>query len=166
MKKLTLLLAALFTLATSVRAQDNAAKLSLAREVITAMHADRMVEGMMAQMKKMQASAIPPDATPEQRAQAEKMQAEIAELSTGAAKKMVSQMDQVYADVYSDTELKAMKTFFISPEGQSMLAKQPQIVQRIMPLMQQMQQELGPKIQALSSAAKNQPAPALTPPAP
>ena len=110
----------------------------------------------------MQASSIPPDATPEQRAQAEKMQADLAQLSTDAAKKMISQMDQVYADVYSETELTAMKTFFSSPEGQSMLAKQPQIVQRIMPLMQQMQQELGPKIQALSTAAR----PPQTPPAP
>ena len=162
MKSLTVLLAALLTLASAARAQDNAAKLGLAREVITAMHADRMVEGMMAQMKKMQASSIPPDATPEQRAQTEKMQADLAQLSTDAAKKMISQMDQVYAEVYSETELTAMKTFFSSPEGQSMLAKQPQIVQRIMPLMQQMQQELGPKIQALSTAAR----PPQTPPAP
>ena len=162
MKSLTVLLAALLTLATTARAQDNAAKLGLAREVITAMHADRMVEGMMAQMKKMQASSIPPDATPEQRAQTEKMQADLAQLSTDAAKKMISQMDQVYAEVYSETELTAMKTFFSSPEGQSMLAKQPQIVQRIMPLMQQMQQELGPKIQALSTAAR----PPQTPPSP
>ena len=161
--KTTTLLLALLTLSTSAFAQDDAAKLALAREVISAMHADKIVDGMVAQIKKMPAANVGADATPEQRAKAEKLQADTIELSTAAAKKMIEQMDQVYASVYSDGELQAMKTFFTSPEGQSMLAKQPQIVQKIMPLMQQMQQELMPKIQALAAAAKEQPA---TPPTP
>jgi hypothetical protein len=76
------------------------------------------------------------------------------ELSMTAAKKMITQMDQLYADVYTEDDLKAMKAFFSSAGGKSMISKQPQLMQRMMPMMQQMQQELMPQIQALTQAAK------------
>jgi hypothetical protein len=63
-------------------------------------------------------------------------------------------MDGVYADVYTEAELRAMKTFFLSPEGQSMLAKQPQIMAHIMPLVQEMQRNLFPKVQQMVDDAK------------
>ena len=155
MKKTALLLA-LVVFTTGALAQDNAAKLALAREVISALQADKMIDGMLAQMKQRAAaqSAVAADATPEQKAKAEKLQADIMELSMNAAKKMISQMDQLYADVYSEADLKAMKAFFTSPEGQSMINKQPQLMQRMMPLVEKMQQELMPQIQTLTQAAK------------
>jgi hypothetical protein len=150
------LLVALVALTAPSFAQDKSANLTLAREVMTAMHADTMIDGMLAQMKKLaiQTAAIPADATPEQRKKAEKLQTDIMELSMNAAKGMIAQMDQVYAEVYSEAELRAMKVFFLSPEGQSMLAKQPQVMARVMPLVQKMQQELMPQIQKLVEAAK------------
>lgn len=155
MKKTALLLA-LVVFSTGALAQENAAKRALARDVIAALQADKMVDGMLAQMKQMAAaqSSAPADATPEQKAKAEKLQSDIMELSMNAAKKMISQMDQLYAEVYSEGDLKAMKTFFTSPEGQSMINKQPQLMQRMVPLMQKMQQELMPQIQALTQAAR------------
>ena len=87
-------------------------------------------------------------------AKAEKLQSEVLELSMAAAKKMIGQMDQLYAEVYSAAELRAMKAFLSADEGRSMLAKQPQVMQRMMPMMQQMQQELMPQVQALAAAAK------------
>jgi len=160
MKK-TLLLLSMLALATGAIAQDNAVKLTLAREVISAMHADKMFDSMAGQMKQMAAmsAGIPADATPEQRQKAEAVQAKVMDLSMAAAKTMISQMDQIYADVYSEAELTAMKAFFTSPEGQSMLAKQPQIMTRIMPLVQQMQRDLMPKIQQLVEEAKAEAAP-------
>ncbi len=67
---------------------------------------------------------------------------------------MIAQLDLIYADVYSEAELKAMAVFFGSPEGRSMMAKQPQIMAKMMPLMQGMQRDLMPKIQQLVEESK------------
>ncbi|MEO7598850.1 MAG: DUF2059 domain-containing protein [Opitutus sp.] len=155
MKKTTLFLA-LLAFASGAFAEETPAKLALAREVISALQADKMIDGMMGQLKQMaaQTSNVPTTATPEQRAKAEKLQTEIMELSMNSAKKLIGQMDQLYAEIYSETDLKAMKGFFTSPEGRSMISKQPQLMQRMMPMMQQMQQELQPQIQSLVAASK------------
>jgi uncharacterized protein len=164
--KITRLLLLLAALATGVFAQETApaaepaktdpAKLALAREVIAVMKADRMFDSMAMQMKQgaAQIAAVPPDATPEQRQKATELQDKIVELSMAAAKEMIGKMDQIYADVYTEAELTAMKTFFSSPEGQSMLAKQPQIMAHVMPLVQEMQRTLIPKVQKLVQDAK------------
>ncbi len=186
--KITRLLLLLAALATGVFAQIPAptpapsstpapapapvdpAKLALAREVIAVMKADRMFDSMANQMKQgaAQLTAVPPDATPEQRQKATELQAKIVELANAAAKDLIDKMDEIYADVYTEAELHAMKTFFSSPEGQSMLAKQPQIMAHVMPLVQDMQRTLIPKIQKLVEDAKAAaPAPTATPtPAP
>jgi hypothetical protein len=72
----------------------------------------------------------------------------------GMVKDMVGKMDTVYADVYTLPELNAMKAFFMSPEGRSMNAQQPQVMAKMMPLMQEMQSELMPKIQKIVGEAK------------
>ncbi len=157
--KITRLLALLAALATGTLAQTTStdpAKLVLAREVIAVMKADKMFDAMAAQMKQsaMQITAVPANATPEQRAKATALQGKIFDLSMAAAKGMIAKMDQIYADVYTEAELHAMKTFFSSPEGQSMLAKQPQIMQHVMPLVQEMQRTLIPQVQKLVEDAK------------
>ncbi|HLP24906.1 MAG TPA: DUF2059 domain-containing protein, partial [Acidobacteriota bacterium] len=167
MKKTTLILAML-ALGSSSFAQTNApqaapaapaptsaapavdpAKLALARDVISAMQADKMFDGMAAQMKQMamQMSPLPADATPEQKARAEKFLGRIMDLSMTSAKAMIAQMDQVYAELFTEGELKAIKAFYTSPEGQSMIAKTPQAMQRVMPAIQAMQRDLMPKLQ-------------------
>jgi hypothetical protein len=50
-----------------------------------------------------------------------------------------------------------MKSFFTSPEGKSMTAKQPAVMAHIMPLVMEFQQSLEPKIKKIieeSAAAK------------
>ena len=168
MKKLLLLLA-LLALTTGALAQDNqAAKLALAHETIAAMHADKMFDSMAVQMKQMasQMSSLPPGATPEQKKKSEELQGKIMDTSMNAAKGLLTQMDQIYADVYSDSDLRAMKALFTSPEGQSMLDKQPQIMAHLMPLIQQMQHDLMPKIQQLVEQARADDAAAKAPAAP
>jgi uncharacterized protein len=155
MKK-SLLLIAVLALSPAAFAQENAAKLALAREAISAMQADKMFDGLAAQMKQMaaQQSQIPASATPEQRQKAEELQGKIMDLSMSEAKLLITKMDAIYASVYSEAELKAMVAFFKSPEGQSMMAKQPQIMAQIMPLVQEMQQSLMPKMQKLIQEAR------------
>ena len=156
MKKLLLPLILLIGAAPGF-AEDNAAKLALAREAISAMQADRMFDNMSGMLKQIatQQAQLPASATPAQRQKFEAYMAKVMDLAMSEAKAMVSKMDVTYADIYSETELKAMIAFFKSPEGESMMAKQPQVMARIMPLMQEMQQSMGPKMQALVEEFKN-----------
>jgi hypothetical protein len=109
-----------------------------------------------------QSTPLSATATPEERQKAEALQGKIIELSMESAKGMIAKMDHIYADVYSEAELIAMKTFFTSAEGKSMLAKQPQVMAKLMPLMQEMQRELMPKMQKLMEEART-PEPAAKP---
>ena len=165
MNKLGILLLAVSCLAGSAPAQD-AQKTQLANDVIKAMNADKMFDSMAGQIKQMVAAQTsmyaPANATPEQRAKLDQVQNQAVDLAMEAAKGMIAQMGTIYAEVYSVEELTAIKAFFTSPEGMSMQAKQPQIMQKMMPLVQQMQAELMPKIKALVEAAKPAPAPAVS----
>lgn len=154
--KNSLLLLAVLAASVATFAQENAAKLALAREAISAMQADKMFDRMSAQMKQMaaQQSRLPADATPEQRQRAEELQGKIMDLSMTEAKAMIAKLDGIYASIYSEAELKAMVAFFKSQEGQSMMAKQPQVMAQMMPLIQEMQQSLAPKVQKLVEEAR------------
>lgn len=154
--KIHKLVLALLALAPAAFAQTDPAKLAVAREVITAMQFDKMFDGMAVQMKQMaaQMSPLSPEATAEQRQAAEAMQSKVMDLSMDMIKGMMSKVDTIYAEVYTLPELNAMKAFFMSPEGRSMNAKQPQVMAKMMPLMQEMQRDLLPKIQKLAEEAK------------
>jgi len=173
--KNTRFLLAVLALSTSLCAQDNAAnpaaaaapaavapaaptpvpvdpaKLALAHEAIAALKADKMFDGIVNQVKLIaaQTTALPASATPEERQKAQELSAKLIDLSMGAAKGLISQMDQVYAEVYSTAELQAMKAFYTSPEGQSMLAKQPEIMAHLRPSVIKMQQDVSPKMQQM-----------------
>lgn len=161
MKK-PLLLLALLALPMGALAQDNAAapadaaKLALAREVIIASQMDKMFDSMAGQMKQMfgQMTQLPANATPEQREAFATFQGKVMDLSMGMAKDLVANADLIYAKVYSEAELHAIKAFFLSPEGQSMIAKQPQIMALLMPIVQDMQRMLLPRLKALADEFK------------
>jgi len=161
MKK-SLLLLALLVLPMGALAQENAAapanaaKLALAREVITASQTDKMFDSMTGQMKQMfsQMAQLPANATPEQREAFTTFQGKVMDLSMGMAKDLIANADLIYAEVYSEAELNAMKAFFLSPEGQSMIAKQPKIMALLLPIMQDMQRMLMPRLKALSDEFK------------
>lgn len=143
--------------APAPEAAPTPAQLELAREVIKATQFDRMFDQMGVQMQKIAASQLnvsSPNLTPEQKEAAGKVMGEVMTISMDAAKQMLAKVDTIYAQVYSEAELKAMLAFFASPEGQSMLQKQPQIMQHMMPLVQEMQKDIGPKIQAIVQKAK------------
>lgn len=126
------------------------AKVALAHEVIKAMQADRMLEGMTNQIKQMVAQQtamyVTATASDEQKAKVALVQSQADALAGAAVQRVVASMDAVYAELFTEAELQGIKTFFLSPEGQSMLAKQPQLMQRLTPVVQRMQGELMPKI--------------------
>lgn len=155
MKK-SLFLIALLALALGARADENAAKLALAREAISAMQVDKMFDAMLPQMKQMaaQMTQMPPDMPPEAQKKMGEFQDKVMELAMGEVKTMLTQLDGVYAEVYSEAELKAMIAFFRSPEGASMQAKQPQVMAKMMPMAQQMQQGMMGKMMKLAEEFK------------
>ena len=158
------ILLALVALSTGAFAQETPATLALAREVIAITKADQSFDNIAAQLRQSAGMMItpPPGATPEQVKKAGEVQAKIMDISMAAAKGMIAKMDHIYADVYNESELRAMKVFFSSPAGQSMLSKQSQLMSRLMPLMQEMQRDLVPKIKQVIEEAKT-PAPAPAP---
>jgi len=173
MKKLLLLLA-LAASAVGAAAQEAApdpAKMALAREAIAAMQMDKAINGMGAQIQQMakQQLHLPAAPTPEQQKRADDYMAKVTELTLAEVQGLVTKMDVIYAEIYTDAELKAIIAFFKSPEGASMQAKQPQVLARVMPITQEMQRNLMPKLQQLTQEyqAANAPAPVATPtPAP
>jgi hypothetical protein len=134
----------------------DAAKLALAREVITAMQADKLIDRMTGQMKQMavQMTGLAPDMPADKRARAEAVQGKIMDLSMEMSKALIAKMDVIYADVFTEPELKVMKAFYSSPEGQSSQLKQAEVAQRLMPAMQEMQRSLMPKIQQIMAEAQ------------
>jgi hypothetical protein len=162
------LLALCLTLVPLLRSQDTAtvpdpASVDLAHQVIKAMHADKMFDQMSMQIQQMAAQSINMNSTnmtPQQKEVAAKMSSQIMALSMDSAKGLMGKMDVIYAEVYSKAELEAMKSFFESPEGASMIQKQPQVMQKLMPFVQDMQRDLGPKIQKITEDAKAQMQPA------
>ena len=152
MKKLLLLLT-LLALAMNARAQEiNPAKQALAREAIAAMQVDKMLDNMAGQIKQMaaQRAQLPATATPEQRKLFDDFMGRVTDLAMVEVRAMIGRLDAIYADVYTEEELKAIIGFFTTPVGKSMLAKQPQVMTRLMPLMQEMQQGMMPKLQKLA----------------
>lgn len=169
---LTCLVGAAF--AQTETAAPDAAKLALAHDVIKATQSDRMIDQIIGQVRQMTAASasrwMPADATEEQKAMVLAAQDEIMDFVLASTKDMVGKLDGIYAEVFTTEELEAIKAFFTSPEGQSMSQKQPLLMQKMMPLVQQMQGELMPKFNEINNrmqAALNPPkAPisATTPP--
>jgi len=166
----TVLLLAALSLSTGLCAQDLAApaaasavpnpapvdpaRLALAHEVVVAMRADRMFAPLVGQMKQaaQDAAALPANATPVQIKRAQVLTRTLVSLTVDATDGLVAQLDSVYAETFSEAELKAMKSFYGSPEGQSMLAKQPAVLGHLRPLVAAMQHDLAPKFQSLIKA--------------
>lgn len=133
------------------------AQLELARQVTQASQISRIFDQMGTQIEMMTSQSLNlnnPNLSEEQKTRATETMGRIKTLADESIKGLMEQLDAIYAETFSEGELKAMLAFFNSPEGQSMLAKQPLIMQRLMPLARAMQQDLMPKIDAIIKAAK------------
>ncbi len=156
MKIFKLFLAGALLITSAFAQEDITAKRELAREVMSASQVNRMFDSMGPQLKQLilQQAPIPADATPEKKQKFEELLSKVMDLSMQETKTMLAKMDLIYAKVYTEPELRAMLAFFNSAEGQSMLAKQPQIMAQVMPLAQEMQRSMMPKIKKLVDEAK------------
>jgi len=60
----------------------------------------------------------------------------------------------LYAETFSEEEMKGIITFYKSPAGQAFIEKQPELMKRSMELSQKMMIQIMPKIQAMSKELK------------
>ncbi|MEN6558533.1 MAG: DUF2059 domain-containing protein [Thermoguttaceae bacterium] len=145
----------------------DSARTKLAEQLVEEMNVQETVEKTMSMIKKM----IP--------YQIEQMRKHVSvkEQDEAAAKKrqerldksMVKMVDMIsaemgwdamkdqyvalYAETFSETELKGLIEFYKSPVGRAFVQKQPELMERSMKLSQQKMMQLMPKIQAFCKEA-------------
>ena len=124
--------------------------LALARDIIKLSEAPKLMDNMMMPMKKMTGAMLPDDMPAAEKAKAakmaEKMTEKMIEIMKPEMEEFMNKMAPVYADVFTVDELKAMKAFHESPAGRALIAKQPQLMEKMMPAMMEMMKTLQPKI--------------------
>ncbi len=117
-------------------------KVALVKRYFAAMHFNQMMSQMMKSM------------APAMMAQAKQQHPEITEAQTQAVTdamtetmddfipRMTDAMIPVYADLFTTEELTKLDAFYESPVGQSIMAKTPQAMQRVIPVMTQLMPDL------------------------
>ncbi len=167
MKRIWMALAAVcVTAAMAAGAEENlAARRALAEELMTLTKVPENLEKSFAMVKKMlpkqmeQMSRMsgqtnmPPDAV----SQTEKI------MDIVAAEMKWEKVKDDYIDLYAGTltesELKAAIAFYKTPDGQSFVGKQPELMKRAMELNQKVMMKIMPRIQELTREMKPAPVP-------
>jgi hypothetical protein len=113
---------------------------------------DQIFEQMKTQMIASASSAMPSNATPEQRAKAQELQIKIWELmkTRMSWEKMKPEYAKLYSETFSDDEVDGMLAFYESPAGRAMQAKMPMLMSKVMALAQSQMGELLPEIQRIT----------------
>jgi hypothetical protein len=133
------------------------ASLADAQEVLRVMHFDDMIAKTMEQQKKamgdmMQAqvarSKIPAEDRDRFLAMQKKILDETMDSVTGP--EMQATVAKIFSETYSKEELSSLGAFYATPAGQSMIAKQPEVQQKMMQFMMPKMAQIGPKMQELS----------------
>jgi hypothetical protein len=149
-------------------AQETSSKRALAEELLTLMNTQEniektfaMVKQMMpAQMEKMKQATGQTNMPANASAQAGKvMETMLQELSWD---KMKEDYITLYADTFTEEELKGIIAFYKSPAGQAFVQKQPELMKRSMELSQKLMLKVMPAIQgAAMNPNEAAPAPAV-----
>jgi hypothetical protein len=131
------------------------ATLADAEEVLKAMHFDEMFAKIMEQQKKsvtqmMQKNTGQMKMAPEDRERMMAIQTKIMDelFDSMGGSGMKSAVAEIYSSVFSKEELTSLGAFYSTPAGQSMVAKQPLVQEKMMQVMMPKMAELGPKMQA------------------
>jgi len=148
-----------FALVGTVHAEDTAKRV-LAGQLLGAMDMQKMIEKSFEMVKQM----VP--------AQMNQMGASEDALSDKAKKGMDNMMAlimeemswdklkddyiTIYAETFTEEELKGLVDFYNGTIGQKLIAKQPELMKRSMQISQKQMMELMPKIQELTRKLKEQ----------
>ena len=141
----------------SATAQENPRR-TLAEQLLNAMNMDGVMEksfevvkkqmpAFMEQAVKAQGEKIPPEILELQKELMEKVMKLVSdELSW---EKLKTDFIPLYADTFTEEELKGLLDFYRSPVGQSFSRKQPELMQKSMEISQKMMMKIMPEIQKL-----------------
>ncbi len=151
-----LLVAALFVPASVAAEHD---KRALADELLTVMRSEKLIDQVMQQVsastqQQMSAMNVPP----EMKAASEQMNKELMTYlrQTLDWTKLKPQFVDMYADVFSEDELRQVLVFYKSPAGQAFLDKTPQLMQRSVTMMQGLMADVMPHIQEITGKFQKQ----------
>ena len=156
MKKLIGLMAAGLVLSVQGAIAQDASRRVLAEELLNVMNAKAGFEKSFAMVKQMMSSQISKMEQAEGQTntpsnvsgQMDKMMALITqEISWD---KMKDDYIALYADTFTEDEMKGIIAFYKSPAGQSFTKKQPELMRRSMELSQKLMMQIMPKIQAMT----------------
>ncbi len=136
---------------------ENKSKEEYAKEIIELTDVNKILDQVMAQIKQMQGQMMAQAGISEsekERAMAlqDKVQVKMAEAFD--MKKIEPKFIDIFTSVYTVEELKAMSDFYKTPEGKSMIEKQPQVLQKSMQVAQNIVQGLLPELQKIIEEAK------------
>lgn len=132
---------------------DMALRTKLATELLTTMQVDKALTQSFDAVKDMQKQMVMKFATtPESKALAIETQDRIMDLmkTEFSWEKLKPEFERLYAETYSAEELDGLLKFYQSPLGQKFIAKQPEMQQKTMVMVQQMMMRVMPKIEALT----------------
>lgn len=169
--------------------ETEAEKTAMATEIATIMTGPTMMDqmfssqlgaGAMPDMAAM-CAAVPPDQAAActqkmegSKATAQSVAVEMADKAKATMPALMQDMGAIMAAKYTGEELVAMKDFYSSPEGQSIMEKQPQVMaefmpkvmERLQPLQLEMMQKLSDRMNATATTPPVAiPAPTPTTPA-
>lgn len=149
-----------------------------ATALMNKIHLDDVLERAVAQQRKMISASVSgigknfPNASPEDVAGLEKNIMDVVNATLDPVK-MKEDVTKIYSESFTKDELEQISAFYDTPIGQVMLAKQPEVQQKMQTAMMQSAGQLGPKIRqmatdfAMQQKAKMGGAPAAAPaPAP
>ncbi len=147
--------AALLCCASPILA-DEATKAAKIDQMMELTHYDRMMKQTLEQMKNMQLEQFKKLATPEARAESEEVQQKTMALLADrlSYEKVKPLFLKLYMDVFTEEEIDGIVGFYKSPAGKAMLEKTPQLMQRLMPMMQKLVSDLQPDLQKILEDAK------------
>ena len=155
--------------------ETEAEKTAMATEIATIMTDPGMMDqmfssqlgaGALPDMAAM-CAAVPPDQAAActqkmegSKATAQSVAVEMADKAKATMPALMQDMGAIMAAKYTGEELVAMKDFYSSPEGQSIMQKQPQVMaefmpkvmERLQPLQMEMMQKLSDRMNAAATA--------------
>jgi uncharacterized protein len=154
-KRAALLICGLAVAASLATAQESSKETKIQR-LLSLTNAQATMNQVFDQMKSLAASQLPPNATPEQRAKAQKLQTSILDLVKARMSwdKLRPQYVKLYGETFSDEEIDGMLAFYQSPAGRAMLEKMPVLLPKLIALSQAQMGELMPEIQRIVSESR------------
>lgn len=133
-------------------------KEDLSKEMLKLMDMQKMMEQVISQVQQMQMTQMKQLNIPEQDQEKvaefqRKLNAKLAEAISWD--KLEPEYVKLFSEVYTEEELKAIVGFYKTPAGQSMLKKQPLLMQKSMVISQKNIQAAMPEIQRMTQEFKD-----------